>query len=149
MRVFLFMQGAFHKRGRHLWEGGVKNWGKFMTQKQKSVHIEEEVVYRSGKSDDIIYEWPQEQQQAEVVLGAVHKVHQHFLGRMGQTLRKKWQQIGIKKVLTWGKVGVTNSKTSPDVIYGRYILCSRRIGTSGTYCTQIMPPCFFNKFPSC
>ena len=61
-----------------------------MTQKQKSVDIKEESVYRSGKSDDIIYEWPQEQQQAGVVLGAVNKVRQDFLvGRMGQTLRKK------------------------------------------------------------
>ena len=84
------MQGAFHKRGCHLWEGGVKNRGKFMAQKQKSIDIEEKKVCRSGKSDDIIYEWPQEQQQAGVVLGAVHKVRQHFLGRMGQTLRKKW-----------------------------------------------------------
>ena len=49
-----------------------------MTKMQKSVVIDEEGVYRSGKSDDIIYEWPQEQQQAGVVLGDVHKVRQHF-----------------------------------------------------------------------
>ena len=96
-----------------------------MTQKQKSIDIEEKKVCRSGKSDGIIYEWPQEQQQAGVVLGAVHKVRQHFLGRMGQTLRKKWQ-----KMLTWGRsvqsyevhklwVCVTNSKKNADVIYGR------------------------------
>ena len=75
-------------------------------------------VCSSGKYDDIIYEWPQEQQHTGVVLGAVHKVRQHFLGRMFQTLRKKWQQIGIKSA-EMGEGCFTNSKTSADVIYGR------------------------------
>ena len=57
---------------------GSKIKRKHMTKMQKSVVIDEEGVYRSGRSDDIIYEKPQEQQQAGVVLGVVHKVRQHF-----------------------------------------------------------------------
>ena len=120
MRVFLFlfMQGAFHKRGRHLWEGEVKNWGKFMTQKGK-IMLTLNVNGYIGQKIWWHHIWmPPGAATSWSGTRAIHKERQHFSGRMGQTLRKKWQHIGIKKC--WhGEGCITNSKKSPGVIYGR------------------------------
>ena len=59
-----------------------------MTKMQKSVVIDEEGVYRSVKYDDIIYEWPQEQQQAGVLQGSSIKYASIF--------RKGWSNLAEK-----------------------------------------------------
>ena len=51
------------------------------------------------------------------VLWAVHKLHLHFLWKIGQNLRKEWR-IGLKKWRHIGEGGVKNIEITADVLFG-------------------------------